>query len=144
MFIIPALLAVMLLICGFATDPVDLLKDHLIDLDKAIELAQWGTGEEDVSEEEDEDETEAEPAGGAAEEEDPTPPSVMIRIRGKQIFIEGAECGAGELEEKIRSVCSGDERVLLHDDYAEAHVYRNADAILAGLSDEIGFTYEPE
>ncbi len=146
---IMGLILAVLFVCGFSTqkEPVDLLKSKLIDLDKAIDLAQWGAKPEADSEDESEEDADSQATSGwktVTGVEESAPKTIKVRVHGTKAFLDGEECKPEELEEKIRALCTGNESVLLLDDYAEAHVYRDADRILSRLMEEIGFSYEAE
>ncbi|WP_029322015.1 hypothetical protein [Butyrivibrio sp. AE3004] len=147
------------LICGFGKKSVELTKDNLIDLDKAIEISVLGVEETGKTKEKDtvkekttdsskEKSGEAKKANEVATANNGGKKNVTIkvRIRDREIFVNGEDTAISvdELSKKIKQIYTGGEKVRLIDDYAEAHIYREADEILRGLSSEMGFKYDAD
>ncbi len=147
------------LMCGFGKKSVELTTDALINLDKAIEISVLGveetrkTKEKDTQKEKSSDSSteksneskqvnSVEPAGNGKKEIE----TIKVRIREREIFVHGEDVAisTNELSKKIKQLYTGSEKVRLIDDYAEAHVYREADEILLGLSSEMGFKYDAD
>ena len=120
---------------------VDLLKKNLIDLDKAIEAARWGTDEKNADSEKDKTDKDSSKTGSASNNKSYVS-TIKVRIYGKKIFIDGEECNKEDIEKKIKEKYSGNQKLIIIDDYAEAHVYRAVDELLVRLSDAMGFEYE--
>jgi len=139
----------LLFLAGFGKKTVELLSDKkLIDLNAAISLCLPGA---DSSEKEDGDtQTDLTPAPTAAPTTVPAGPAeypentrvITISIRGDIITYAAAMWIQPEkLEEKIRLDYRENVSFRLEDDFAEAHVYRKALAILKELETEIGLTF---
>ncbi len=124
---------------GWGKKSVDLLKKDLLDLDKAIDAANWGI--EDNPQAADESNTETED-NSSVSKNNSFGETIKVRINGERIFVDGEETGKGELEKKIKTNYSGREKVRLFDDYAEAHIYKEVNGILTGLSNSMGFEYD--
>ena len=120
---------------------VDLLKKNLIDLDKAIEAASWGTDEKKADTEKENKDKDSSETGSASNNKSYVT-TIKVRIYGKKIFIDGEECTKEEVEKKIKAKYTGNQKLTIIDDYAEAHVYRDVDELLVRLSDSMGFEYE--
>ncbi|MBO4903793.1 MAG: hypothetical protein J5367_01070 [Lachnospiraceae bacterium] len=138
------LTALVPVLCGADKKNVKLLRHNLIDLDKAIELAEWGgdtrtdeSGAEETSAKDDDKE-------GTAVISEPVITSVKVIITGKTIKVDGIECSPDELAKKIEDTCNKDSKVFLIDDYAEAHVYRSINDILLKEQEKTGFSYEAD
>ena len=131
-----------ILLVGFGKKKVDLLVKNLIDLDKAIEVAEWPDDPiEDDPTEDDSTEDEDEPVSTDSTRLN-YQLTINVRIRGKKIYIDGNECAIDELEKRVKDKVSGSTKVRLSDDYAEAHIYREVNDILSRLSDTLGFEYD--
>ena len=133
-----------ILLVGFGKKKVDLLVKNLIDLDKAIEVAEWGDDSEKEENDKKDDskensENKAVSINGTKFNSQLT---INVRIRGKKIYIDGNECAIDELEKRVKDKVSGSTKVRLSDDYAEAHIYREVNDILSRLSDTLGFEYD--
>ena len=140
------LAALVPVLCGADKKNVKLLRHNLIDLDKAIELAEWGgdtTGNADESGAEETSATDNDKEGTAVISE-PVITSVKVIITGKTIKMDGIECSPDELAQKIENTCKKDSKVFLIDDYAEAHVYRSVNDILLEEQKKTGFSYEAD
>ncbi|MCR4745178.1 MAG: hypothetical protein K5894_08100 [Lachnospiraceae bacterium] len=129
---------------GWGKKSVELLNKDLLNLDKAIDAAEWGSDDLAANENEIEDENDSESTknnNSAVSSNTVNSETIKIRINGKRIFVNGEECSKEEIEKKLRVFYSGKEMVRIFDDYAEAHVYRAVDEILTELSNSMGFEY---
>ncbi len=137
--------ATAVIISGWGFKRVELLTEgRLIDLEKAIEMAPFGSDEDVTEPEQDEEvieDTKEDPEGQA---ETVTSKIIRVRIRGKEIFIDGEKCEAEDVAGALEKKCTSLDKVRLLDDYAEAHVYRKVDKIIEGSGKAIGFEYEAE
>ena len=141
------LVSVLLILDGWGKKKIDLMTDgKLINLDKAIVMAQLGTEEKnqntdsnkkDVEEESEQDQATVDVSVVSSR-------TYKIRIHGTRIALNGTECKKEELASLIREKCQPGDSVRLLDDYAEAHVYHEVEDILTELSKSIGFKYDAE
>ena len=147
---IAAILLVGSLTSIFDEKSVDLLEHDLIDLEKAVEFAQFGDeyeeGEEGVAEAEDADVENAN-AENATVANESIPARVTFRIRGKELFYTSGrtlnkKIPASDVESVIREVTSEKLTVVLVDDYADSKVYKETDALIENLKGELEFEYE--
>ena len=147
---IAAILLVGSLTSIFDEKSVDLLEHDLIDLEKAVEFAQFGDeyeeGEEGVAEVEDADVENAN-AENATVANESIPARVTFRIRGKELFYTSGrtlnkKMPVSEVESVIREVTSEKLTVVLVDDYADSKVYKETDALIENLKGELEFEYE--
>ena len=139
-----------LVLAGWGKKEVKLLdSSKLIDLNAAIELAKPGgmSGDSDV-----ESETNSGNDGDDGEsysDHDSIQPQVVnivIRVRGNVVTY---TCGNHswedvdyiQLKSRIRADYSTNAIVILYDDYAEAHTYRDILVILDEMKNEIGLIY---
>ena len=140
--IIPVILilaACILLLAGFARKKsVDLLKDNLIDLDKAIELAEWG------SEDNGQKDGEIKDGKPVADTDTKIVSTIKVRVYGKEVFIDGEKCELSDVKKTLRAKFRVGNKVRLIDDYAEAHVYRDVDKAITDLSKTLGFEYDAD
>ena len=137
----------LLLLVGAGKQTVKLLNDRkLIDLSLAIELCLPG-GDSATKEPDTESETGKveEPEPEVKEEEIKGKEKIIISIRGREITYD-AQPGFCEedLKEQMYRDSEGDAVFHLVDDFAEAHLYRYAMAILEELAREKGITYTKE
>ena len=147
---IAAILLVGSLTSIFDEKSVDLLEHDLIDLEKAVEFAQFGDeyeeGEEGVAEVEDADVENAN-AENATVANESIPARVTFRIWGKELFYTSGrtlnkKIPASDVESVIREVTSEKMTVVLVDDYADSKVYKETDALIENLKGELEFEYE--
>lgn len=139
------MLSCILLLGGWGKQKVELLTDgKLIDLEKAIDMAQPGVDEK--SQEEEATEQQEEPANTEEDQEttDSQKKTITIVIRGSQISFNGTTCKVEEISKMTKQSCTSSDRVKLMDDFAEAHVYHKVDEILNELSQSIGFEYDAQ
>ena len=144
------LLIIMLLIiaiplCAFdSKDPVELLIVNLIDLDKAIERAEWGgTLEEESSEEDNQEETETSAKPNSTDSNTNNYSSSMtITVKKKDIILDEQIIITDDLRTLIKENVSKEKTVYLQDSYAEAHIYRATKRIIEEEKKEIGFDFE--
>lgn len=144
---------------GFGKKSVELTQNNLIDIDKAIEISVLGVEETAKTEKKD---TQKEKSSDSSKDKsdkskqsNPVNPTdngekqvvtIKVRIRNREVFVHGEDVAIStdELSTKIKQIYTGDEKVRLIDDYAEAHIYREVDEILRRLSSEMGFKYEAD
>ena len=147
---IAAILLVGSLTSIFDEKSVDLLEHDLIDLEKAVEFAQFGDeyeeGEEGVTEAEDANIENAN-AENTTVANERIPARVTFRIRGKELFYTSGrtlnkKIPASDVESVIREVTSEKMTVVLVDDYADSKVYKETDALIENLKGELEFEYE--
>ena len=150
-FILICVLLFSAVLAGFEKRTVELQnnpKTPLIDLDKAIDRASWGTDGD---------------AGGAAD----APPSgtvsedgvsgnaasglarikkeFAVKIRGKVIRLDGIELkDADDLKKKLAAEYKDGDTVKLSDDYADADTYREAVEALRELAETKGLVYSDD
>ncbi len=145
----------MLILAGWGGREVRLLgSEKLIDLDKAIALAKPGgmagdTEEASETAEDAGDEKEDGENDGAQQDGAVSVKNIVIRIRGEQIFYTcgGSDSGIvsdSQLSDRIRADYVQGAQVILMDDFAEAHVYRNVLGILEDLKTDIGLSYKED
>lgn len=137
----------LLILGGWGKKKIDLMTDgKLINLDKAIVMAQLGTEEteqntdsnqEKMKEKNEQDQATVDVSVVSSK-------TYKIRIHGTRIALNGSECKKEELASLIREKCQPGDSVRLLDDYAEAHVYHEVEDILTELSKSIGFKYDAE
>ena len=152
------MLAALVWLTGWGKKEVRLLdSSKLIDLSKAIELAKPGGSEGDSEEDTGETEAAGSNAAGVSEngsrelQESLSPVSqrIVIRIRGEQIFYTHGrysqdDISAAGLESALRSDYVSGSEVVLMEDFAEAHVYKEVCRVLEELKNSIGLVYEEE
>lgn len=139
------ILSCTLLIGGWGKQKVELLTDgKLIDLEKAIEMAQPGVDEK--SQKEEVAEQQEEPVNTEEDQKttDLNKKTITVVVRGSQISFNGTTCKVEEISKMTKQSCTASDRVKLMDDFAEAHVYHKVDEILNGLSQSIGFEYDAQ
>ena len=149
-------LAALFVLGGWAMKEVRLLDDSkLIDLNKAIGLAKPGGSAGDSEEESDassESSSDDDPEGENLSDHgstDSVAKDIVVRIRGDQIFYKCGVVNMGgftdtQLESRIRSDYVSGARVILVDDFAESHAYKNIRGILEKLKNDIGLTYKED
>lgn len=143
--LIITLLIIAIPLCAFESkDPVELLIVNLIDLDKAIERAEWGgTLEEETSEEDNQEETEtSDKPDSANSNTDNYTSSVTITVNMKDIILDEKIITTDDLRKFIKENITKEKTVYLRDSYAEAHVYRAAISVIEEEKKEIGFHFE--
>ena len=142
-------------LAGFGRKEVRLLDGgKLIDLSRAIGLARPGgragdtEGKTGVSPDSIKSDDEGASGKGAADDStNPMARNIVIRIRGEEIYYSYGssiqdKISETQLENRIRTDFSSGGRVILMDDFAEAHAYRNVCSVLDKLKSETGLTYE--
>ncbi|MBQ1849423.1 MAG: hypothetical protein II477_08595 [Lachnospiraceae bacterium] len=132
---------VLLLVClglflllGMGAKPVELLsKTPLIDLDAAIQDAPFGQNGNEGTD--------------GKEETDPFKPYKQaevftIRVRGEEVWLNDKQSHTLEgLKASILGAYKSGDRILLKDDFAEAHFYKKVLTLVVELYDERGIKY---
>ncbi len=129
----------LLLLAGFGSQAVRLLseKPPLLDLDKAIQDAQFGHNGNEASQEGKDPEN---PADGKNKEK-----TITIRVRGEEIWYNERKCNnLTVLEAWLRGDGKSQDTVVLADDYAESHCYDDTAAVIEMMRDKVGFSYREE
>ena len=143
--VIAVVFSSMLIIVGWGKKTVDLLGSNYIDLDKAIQAAEWGTDDSDTPKTDvKEEKTDTTVTPVEKKEEKVVTIVISVSIRGEKITVDNVECPLDQLSDRIKAAYTGKEKVLLIDDFAKAQTYHDADAILSGLSENLGFEYEAQ
>ncbi|MBO6137609.1 MAG: hypothetical protein J6O71_03260 [Lachnospiraceae bacterium] len=144
------------LLTGWGKKEVRLLdSSKLIDLSKAIELAKPGgsAGDSEEPSESEESGEEGKVSGNSSQELQeslsPAYQRIVIRIRGEQIFYTHGrysqdDISAAGLESALRSDYVPGREVILMDDFAEAHVYKEVCGVLDELKSSIGLAYKED
>lgn len=120
--------------------PVELIDDKfLIDLDVAIQDADWG--QEDSSEDESNHSSEDNQNPDMNPVKQPEEKAeITVLIRGERCYLNNVDMKTmSALEKYLSQRCSEETRVYLVDDYAEAHVYRQVHEYLRQLQAETAF-----
>ncbi|MBO5552364.1 MAG: hypothetical protein J5966_10445 [Lachnospiraceae bacterium] len=116
----------------------------LIDLDKAIDRAKWGTDSSDgAAADKAADTVSADGvSGNAASGRINTGKSFMIKVRGRSIRLNGTELkDANGLKARLAAEYKNGDSVRLTDDYADADIYREVLNVLNGLAETEGLVY---
>ncbi len=132
-FILPILCILALSLIGARKAPISLelgSGTHLIDLDKAIERAEWGTGGEDGESDDASGDADTDGDSGAGSEVVVKP--YEIRIEGKQITMGTSKYTADQLASYIKhdAKSMNEKGVTLIDKYADSKVYKQVMQLL--------------
>ncbi|MBD5515844.1 MAG: hypothetical protein HDR06_14690 [Lachnospiraceae bacterium] len=147
-FLVSVLLFMALcLLAGFGSKPIELLdKGRLIDLDKAIQNADFGKVGSETSIKEKNQEEPQENLGDQnkieeVETAEKKKETYKIIVRGETILFEDRKCkNTEELKKLITPLSSEKSGISLLDDYAEAHIYREVLEVIK----EVGIYYTEE
>ncbi|MBO4514275.1 MAG: hypothetical protein J5721_01240 [Lachnospiraceae bacterium] len=121
-------------LAGFAVKTVQLLNENppLIDLNTAIVEAKFGKNGNEAHADGEEPDKNSEKPGK----------TIKIRVCGEAVWMEEHRYfSLDNLNTRIISNYKEGDEILLIDDYAEAHFYREVLAILEKLNAERGFAY---
>lgn len=122
-------------------------KSPLINLDAAIERAQWGKqGSTEIVTDDTSDPVVEEPAESHDDGNEQSKKaeklgiSYKIRIEGKNILFQDSVMNFDELESELRNLKQGDS-VYLFDNYADSETYKGVIELLETLRSETGLSY---
>ena len=136
------------MLSGFDKRTVELQNNSnmpLIDLDKAIDRAKWGT-DSDSAAGSDASSSETVSADGASDGAVAGLANVdkelIIKVRGKSINLNGTELkNSKELKKKLAAEYKKGDTVQVKDDYADADTYREVLELLRALAETEGLVY---
>lgn len=146
------LLLIILILCagllvGFGKKTVELLNDKpLINLDLAIHDAEVGNegseGEEETALAEEDKEETSKTQQIVVETQVIQPRTYKVSVRSTNIKYDGAICkDVEDLKSRIIKDYKNGDKVILIDDYAESHVYRDVLSILDELKQNMNLEY---
>ena len=129
-----AILLAAALFIGWKVKPVELIDDKLlIDLDTAIVEAGWGQegnpddAPDDTKQEGDKDNNNT----GTTDKPNTSKNTITVAVQGEKITLDGVTVkDAATLRSRLSAVLESDSTVVLEDNYAEAHVYRDVLQVL--------------
>ncbi len=148
-FILICILLFATMLSGFDKRTVELQNNSnmpLIDLDKAIDRAKWGSDSEAGSDTAQNEKSETVSAdkvsGNGAISRIDTNKEFAIRVRGKRIILDGMELKSADiLEKRLAAEYKKGDSVRITDDYADADTYREVLKVLSDLAETKGLVY---
>ncbi len=138
--LVAVLALALLFLVGWGKQSVKLLNDSkLIDLEAALQVCLNGSS---MSEGDENTENPDAPVSTQAPTDPDEERTIIISVRDRVIIYDaGEEVPLNKLEARIRQDYGKKVTFLLVEDYAEAHVYRQIQAILSKLNHEMGLEY---
>ena len=134
-----------LLLLGAKKAPIRLELDantHLIDLDKVIERAEWGSSGEDGEGEDPSEGPSAEDGTDPGAGGSPVVKPYEIRIEGKQISVNGGKLSQNQLPDYLKhdDKSMKEKGVILIDAFADSKIYKEVRRLL----DDSGIGYSEQ
>ncbi|MBR4608464.1 MAG: hypothetical protein IKO41_19855 [Lachnospiraceae bacterium] len=129
--------ACLALFTGWAVKTVELLNENppLIDLNAAIQEAKFGKNGNEAHQDGDDPNKPAETVGK----------EIIITIKGEGVWLgEHRYFSLDSLNTRLISNYQTGDTILLKDDYAEAHFYKEILSMLEKLNSERGFVYHAD
>lgn len=127
------------LLTGFGVKTVELLNDNppLIDLEQAIQEAKFGQNGNEAHQIGDDPDKNSETTG--------TGKTIKVTVRGEGVWLEEHRFfSLDSLNTRLTGNYKSGDVILLVDDYAEAHFYREVLALIEKLNAEKGFAYSAD
>lgn len=136
-FLILSMFACFVIFIGWAAKNVELLNENppLIDLNAAIQEAKFGKNGNEIQQEGEE----------PVKEIEKDKKEIVIRVQGEGVWMDDHRYFSLEsLNTRLISNYKSGDKIILKDDYAEAHYYKEIFSMLEKLKLERGFEFHAD